>query len=141
MTKFILNDFNVSYVDRCCELDLLLLTYRREFSDLLCVFKIIHGLLEVNFSDEVEIVYRENRTMQGILLQPTHIRTETFYSSFFNRVVHLWNILPLQIRQATSMPVFKDLLFSYYNVKLQSSFNIENTCTWLSTRRCLGYYH
>jgi hypothetical protein len=118
MTKYILNDFDASYVDRCSELDLMPLTYRRECNDLLYLFKVIHGLLEVNLSEEVEIVHRESRTMQGILLQPTQIRTETFYSSFFNRVVYLWNVLPLQIREAQSLHVFRGLLISYYSAKL-----------------------
>ncbi|ELT98976.1 hypothetical protein CAPTEDRAFT_39250, partial [Capitella teleta] len=46
----------------------------------------------------------------GLLLQNRNVRTETFKTSFFNRICHLWNILPAFIRDSPIVSVFKDRL-------------------------------
>ena len=142
MSKYILNNYDLSYVERCSELELLPLCFRREINDLLFVYKIIHNLVAVDFSEEVQVVNSSHsRNAQGIVLERCRIRTETFYASYFNRIVHLWNILPLDIRSSVSVSVFKRKLFCFYQRKFQESFNIDILCTWSSTCRCVGFYH
>lgn len=142
MTKYILNDYDMSYVERCVELELLPLTFRREINDLLFAFKIIHNLVAVDFNEEMHIVSpSHSRTAHGILLEQRHVRTETFYASYFNRIVHLWNILPLDIRTSQSLCVFKQNLSRFYQCKFRMNFNTDILCTWTSTCRCSGFYH
>ena len=49
----------------------------------------------------------------------TSIRTTTFKSNFFNRIVDMWNVLPLKVRQASNISNFKkvarDFLLSRYD--------------------------
>ena len=37
----------------------------------------------------------------------SYARTDTFKFSFFNRIVDMWNTLPLHFRQATTIASFK----------------------------------
>ena len=50
------------------------------------------------------------------MLKKNHARTNASKFSFFNRVVGMWNALPLAVRQAESVSSFKrgvrDFLFS-----------------------------
>ena len=65
--------------------------------------------------------------------------SQNFYS---NRIVNLWNSLPLEIRSitpsSTSTRLFKTALANYYThmYKLHRDFNVEDTCIWLSHCRC-----
>ena len=51
-------------------------------------------------------------------LKKNFIRTTTFKSRFFNRIVAMWNVLPLKVRQASNISNFKkgarDFLLSRY---------------------------
>lgn len=141
MSKFLLNNFDISYSQRCNDLRILPLSFRREINDLLFIFKCMYGNFNVDFN---EFCVREPstnlRSSNGILLSLNLVRTETFMHSYFNRVVHLWNILPLSIRSCTSLTSFKQLLTEFYIDKL-ISFNPDDLCTWVSTCRCQGFYH
>ena len=54
--------------------------------------------------------------MNVLILKKNYARTDTFKFSFFNRIVDSWNVLPLSVRQASSISSFKrgvrDFLFS-----------------------------
>ena len=50
----------------------------------------------------------------GLLLKPLLVRTETFKKSFSHRIVSEWNSLPIQIRDSTSVNVFKHQLMLHY---------------------------
>ena len=54
MTRFILND-DQSYSERCVTLRILPFSYRREVADLIFVFKILHGMFDVDFSPEISL--------------------------------------------------------------------------------------
>ena len=41
-------------------------------------------------------------------LKKKYARTNTFKFSFFNRIVDMWNTLPLLVRQATTIASFKE---------------------------------
>ena len=45
-----------------------------------------------------------------------YARTKAFKYSFFNRVVGTWNSLPLSIREATSVDIFKALVRKFFMV-------------------------
>lgn len=144
MTRYILNYPDSSYSDRCTILEFLPLSYRREVFDLVFIYKCIHRLFDVDFSNEFFIVPTDTslRSAQnGILLSNSFTRTEHFKSSYFNRIPHLWNVLPLAIRMSPSMSIFKTKLNDFYLTKFVSTFNIDAPCTYTSTCRCNGFYH
>lgn len=144
MTRYILNNYDSSYVERCTILEFLPLSYRREFLDLVFIFKCIHDLFDVDFSPEFSFLSADtNRrsAQNGILLMNSFTRTEHFKSSYFNRIPHLWNILPYKIRMSSTLCDFKMKLTSFYRTKFLSTFNIDIPCTFTSTCRCNGFYH
>ena len=49
--------------------------------------------------------------------------TTTFKFSFFNRIVDMWNTLPLPVRQATNIASFKTGVFSCKCVSFFFLFN------------------
>ena len=144
MTRYILNYPGASYVERCTTLDLLPLSYRREYLDLVFIFKCIHRLFDVDFSHEFSISSSVNglrSAHNGTLLTNSYTRTELFKASFFNRIPHLWNALAFDIRMSNSLSVFKIKLCTFYRSKLSFSFNVDLPCTFTSTCRCTGFYH
>jgi len=142
MSRFILLSNDISYNDRCMILEILPLSFRREVTDLLFLFKCMHGLIRCDFSPEITLVNSSSglRSANEVLLSAKPVRTEMFISSYFNRIVHLWNVLPFTIRDCSSFNVFKQKLLSYYKDKIPS-YNVDNSCTWTSTCRCQGFYH
>ena len=63
-------------------------------------------------------------------LRPKSFRTSLFRDSFFNRIVPLWNNLPVLIRQSPTFLSFKTNLYKYYFCKLNSDFDTDRTRTW-----------
>ena len=87
---------DVSYKDRLLALDLLPLCYDREIKDLIYFFKVMYGYYDLNVFDYVSVV-NHNRTRNcvnpSLMLKVPSCKTSTFQSSFFNRIVYLWNIV------------------------------------------------
>jgi hypothetical protein len=137
MTRYILNCDDVSYTERCFILNILPLSFRREIADLLFIFKQLHGLSSVDFTNEISSSVFNNN---AFILSRPHVRTESFLSMYFNRIVHLWNILPASCRSCTNFSTFKSSLLLFYQSKLPN-YDISNSCTWTSTCRCNGFYH
>ena len=142
MTKYILNSYDLSYVQRCTDLKILPLCFRREINDLLFFFKCLHGLIHVDFRSEFVFINssRDLRSANDLLLSAQPVRTECFKSSYFNRIVRIWNLLPLLTRQCTSLNSFKQKVTLFYVDKFVN-FNVDRFCSWTSTCRCQGYYH
>ena len=117
MTKFVLNDFISSYSARCQTLEILPLSYRREMHDLTFAYKALNNRLNVDFSNSLSFQTppdRDLRTYDALLLKANRTNTETFLASYFNRIPHLWNLLPMQIRSSSSVHVFKERLLNFY---------------------------
>jgi hypothetical protein len=60
-------------------------------------------------------------------------RTETYLASFFNRVVNIWNNLPLEVRVTSNHTCFRKHVTEFYRA---SYFNVEDPCSWVSFCRC-----
>jgi hypothetical protein len=79
---------------RLLALNLLPLTYDREIKDLTFFFKLLHGYYDLNVSDYVSFVSHcrtRNCENPSLMLKVPSCKTSTFQSSFFNRIVPLWN--------------------------------------------------
>lgn len=144
MTRFILGEHDLSYSERCQTLELLPLSYRREIADLIFCFKCLNGFIDVDFSDELCVLTPNSflrSSQNGLLLKENRTRTEHFKSMYFNRLPHLWNILPSDVRGCDTLSSFKFKLFNHYLTRLQSSYDVFNSCSWTSICRCSGFYH
>ena len=72
----------------------------------------------------------------GPVFRHSVCRTETYQSSFFNRTVDLWNVLPSNIRTCTPLESFKRNLKNYYRDKLAAAFDPDEICNWSTICRC-----
>ena len=59
-------------------------------------------------------IRRTRRASKGPFYNLPSCRTETFANSYFNRIVPLWNNLSIELRQCSSLSIFKRLLKSHY---------------------------
>lgn len=72
-----------------------------------------------NLSYRIPVSERQTRAAIDTLIQP-QCRTELFKRSFRIVSIRLWNCLPLSVREATSLTVFKQKLYAH--LLEQSSF-------------------
>ena len=133
-TKYIVNYADLSYKERCLKLNLLPLCYRREILDLCFLFKCIQKgdtSLFHNYFTKIQNNRSNLRSSsKGLLFSKSMTKSLSFHSLFFNRVVRLWNVLPLSIRNEQSMNSFKRQLKEFYRDKLTSHFDVDSHCTW-----------
>jgi hypothetical protein len=75
------------------------ISYWLECRDLCFVYKYMSGSFNVQLEDYIQVSSGRTRSSTDSLsLYPVHrLRTSLFRDSFFNRVVKLWNNLPLEI--------------------------------------------
>ena len=57
-------------------------------------------------------------------------RTSTFRDSFFQRIVNMWNVLPVEIKMAKSISSFKEKLKSLLFFRLNNIFKQDNIDTY-----------
>ena len=91
---------------------------RRLLADLTFLYKALHGIIDIDVEPYVDF-YKETdhysfRHNDKLTLKMRYARTNVFKYSFFNRVVKTWNSLPLSIREATSVNIFKALVRKFF---------------------------
>ena len=131
------------YLTRLLSCDILPLYYRREYLDANLLHKTIHGscnpyiLTKLKFSTLRNNANVDNRDVGNLL--PIIANTETYKHFYTHRIVHIWNSIPLDIRVTPfgkSGKSFKKKLISFLKTKFISTFNPDNTCTWVCRCRC-----
>ena len=87
------------------------LEQRRFLFDVLFLYKALNGYINIDLSTYVQFFSDSDRyPLRGkdeCTLKKNYARTNTFKFSFFNRIVDMWNTLPLLVRQATTIASFK----------------------------------
>jgi len=120
-TKCLRGLHNKSYTERLSILNQSSLKARRTRADLIFLYKIIHGLVDVNLkklftlSADVTVC---NRTLRGhaLKLQRPKPRTDMLKFDYVYRVIDDWNALPVAIAEAMSLSIFKQKLSAYLQV-------------------------
>ena len=122
-TRYALHYPTINYKDRCEYLNILPLSFRREMIDIKLLFK---SIFVSDFSDIVASLLsnykpdsRLRSSQNGSLFYPRQVRTKTFKSFYSNRVVSIWNRLPMDLRQEQSLDGFVRKLNSFYYLKFQ----------------------
>lgn len=132
-TRFMLGYPDMGYKERLDILGILPLSFRREILDLSFFFKCMNSEYNLNTAQYVETLPSVSRTTRsasaGNMLRPKLCRTETFARSYFNRVTHMWNLLPNECRLCTDTAVFKRNVNRFYG-ELLEYFNPDDVCTW-----------
>ena len=110
-TKFILGKRNFTYDERLKCLNLLSLEKRRYLFDVTFLYKALYGYLNVDVSLFLNFYSQDGpyrlRHVDDYSLKMNFVRTTNFKYTYFNRIVEMWNSIPLDIRLSPSLAVFK----------------------------------
>lgn len=110
-TKFILGKRNFTYDERLKCLNLFSLEKRRYLFDVTFLYKALNGYLNVDVFPLLNFDSRDDpfrfRHVDDYSLKMNFVRTTNFKSTYFNRIVEMWNSIPLDIRLSPSLAVFK----------------------------------
>jgi hypothetical protein len=150
-TDYILNNprwpspNRITYKERLTQLNILPLSYRREFYDLIFFYKSLNGMVNFNILDFVsfqtnpELRLTRNRlTGLTLITLKLHLSSSTqFYPA---RLARLWNSLHIDLRTklVSSAPIseIKTILNTHYFDRLSNHFDPDNTCTFISACAC-----
>ena len=98
-----------SYKDRLHKLDIKSLQERRIYFDLVFLYKIIHGLTNLNFSDF--FVFRNSQyNLRGNSQKIDTLnkfKSNQWSFSFFARVVKFWDFIPDDVALSSTLNIFK----------------------------------
>ena len=103
-----------SYLERLNALGLNTLEYRRCKYDVILVYKIIHGLIDLNFSDFFSFSSSPyNLRRHSYSLKMSKFNTDVRKSFFSNRIIKLWNSLPDSVVNSPSIYIFRKRLDNF----------------------------
>ena len=114
-TKLISNISNLSYEARLRYLNLPSLHHGRRREDMITVFKILTGRLNVDKSKFFEMQLNTNTRGHSLKIFKQHARTFVKRQSFASRRINDWNMLPSHVVEATSVNIFKNELDRHWS--------------------------
>lgn len=136
-TKFMLNNINIPYKERLLRTKLLPLSFRRELLDLKCLHQSLFG------SSNLRGMFPPKRgtrySAAPNMLRSSNAKTECYRAFYSQRANLLWNKLDSETRSLQFIQgsqIFNNRVNAYYFHKLNTSFNVNNTCTWINFCGC-----
>ena len=121
VTKMIPRLKNKTYEERLDELNLFSLTKRRIRGDLIEVFKIFKGYSNLNVNKYFNIDNTNTTRNNGCKIKPKRFKSHEAKYFFFSRVVNIWNKLPSEIVNSSSIPSFKIKIDKYLKANPQQA--------------------
>lgn len=89
---------------------------RREIIRLTMMFKISHGLVDIDWLNHLSKPQRKLKRTHDLTYQRQAAKTKIYETSFFPWTTRLWNDLPHDILDATTLSTFKTGLKNHYNI-------------------------
>ena len=130
-TKYVLQNYHSSYTDCLKLLNLLPISYWYEIKDIISFYKMKSGIYDLNPKNYIDPPSKHLTCFSfTISFQPNLCRTTSFRSSFFNRIVPLWNSLPEELKLSNSTVILKTKLKNHYQEKLKTVFDVDRPRTW-----------
>ena len=108
-TKLIPSIRHKNYFRRMADLNLFSLSYRRLRGQLIQVFKMLNGLVNVDYT-KMFTLNQNNTRGNGIRLVGKRCQTALCRNFFSNKIVREWNDLPPDVVTSTSLEMFKKRL-------------------------------
>ena len=105
-TRKVLYKFDLEYKQRLSVLNLESLEYQRLKTDLEMYYKIIHNLIDLNCEDFFKFSRHLLTRSHNLTLTKPICKTNLYLNSFSNRVINVWNKLPINVVNAPSLPSF-----------------------------------
>lgn len=79
------------------------------------LFQILHAGVKINRDDYLTCSYKRfPRTTRSTFIQPIHVRTDLFQFSFFPDAIKMWNELPNDVVQKSTLSEFEVALDRYF---------------------------
>jgi ribonucleases P/MRP protein subunit RPP40 len=116
VTKRITGFYDLPYYERLSKLQMWTLEKRREYFDLLEVFKILHGHTIVKCKSELSFVQSNTRGHSFRLCKP-HVKLRMRSETLLFRTINSWNALPAAIVNCTTLSSFKQCLRKHLNTR------------------------
>ena len=130
--KWIIGSTN--YTDSLVMLNILPICYQIIFTDCLLFFKLLHNCYDFDINEYVTVSESRpgNRSSQRMVLSVPLTRKFCSLGSFFQRTIHIVNsvLAKVDINSTTTVSQTKTLLFNFLKQQLQSTFNLNNPCTF-----------
>ena len=121
VTRMIPRLRNKAYEERLEELNLFSLTKRRMGGDLIEVFKIFEGYSNLNVNKYFNIDNSNTTRNNGCKIIHKRFKSHEAKYFFCNRVVNIWNKLPSEIVNSSSIPSFKNKIDKYLKANPQQA--------------------
>ena len=129
-TKYILNNYTNDYKSRLVNLNILTLMYAYEIADILFLIKSIRNLTSsFNMNNYITFYTGSSRLAKALKLQHSYGANNTSRHSYFNRIPHLWNALPVINLNLSINTIKKQLRASLFNHFI-TIFDSANSCTF-----------
>ena len=129
-TKFILNDYEISYKARLKKLHLLPLTYVFELNDLMFFVKSLKPPTD-HFNIYQHVHFTKNSTKSGASskLVDRKPASSTHQHFYFNKIVRLWNHMPT-VDLSVSTNLIKNRLTAFLWNRFIGTFNSDYLCSY-----------
>ena len=144
--KWILGEENLSYtsfttyIQKCRHLNILPLSVRFDFLDLIFFYKVVYGLVPTELPPYL-IPYSGSTRLRSSHLDylcfvstiTPRTSTNALAHGYFYRTYTKWNIIPLEIRQLQSLNEFKSKLMKYMwdsELALELSDDCDQSNAW-----------
>ena len=123
----------IAYKQRLITLGLLPLCYEREIKDLVFFFKALYGHIDLDVHSFVSFVNNGRTRLSrnpSLTLKIPFCKSKTFQSSYFNRLVKLWNHVCKILPSTTfaSLSIFKRSLKATYANLVTATFDVDMPC-------------
>ena len=102
--------------------------------DVVFFYKAIHGHIKLDIDNFVSFAsHGGTRLSEARSLRTPLCRTSNFQVSHFNHIVKLWNsiVIDPNSRNLSSLSLFKAFAKYMFNLKLNKTFDVDLTCTWI----------
>jgi hypothetical protein len=150
-TNYILNNpkrpspLHIDYKTRLTTLNLLPLSFRREFYDLIFFIKSLRQLHSYNILDYLE--FQSDTTTRitrnrahGLTLKIPKLKLVSSAHFYPSRIARIWNSLHIDLRMQlispAPLPFIKKILNEYYIDRLTNLFDPDDLCTYVSACPC-----
>ena len=118
----------LQYTERLEALKLFSLEYRRLRGDLIEMFKMTHEIYDPLTLTSLFSFNNNITRSNNLKLNKPRINTKNFQNFFTNRIINVWNQLPMDIVSADSLNVFKNKIDSHFKEHIyQINFKISLT--------------
>ena len=100
------------------------LHYQRTCLNLIMLHKILHKIVDIDFSNN--FTYRNVRTLRGthpLQLLHKHSKRDKYRNSFFYKLICNWNAVPEKVSSMPTLNGFKTACWNYFKFKKNHTFS------------------